>query len=239
MPYPPTFHEERLPVEVCEVVIDNIRPRQLFDRQEWTLSSTALCACSLVCRAWRPRAQRSLFDVVTLRSARCLYRLAALLTNSPHIPTYIYEIRLYGRCIQSSNSVLALFPTVIGTRVPNLLSLALYTTESNVPSQGVTRGTAGIPAHEEIPLPYLPIHPRFSTLLNPLSKLTSLRIGIVKFRSFGDFARMLHKLHSLTDLMCDHVEWAILGLIPPCMVDPPQSSPFLPRLENLRSRYPG
>lgn len=236
MAYSVARYKERLPVEVCEVIIDNVRPRQLFDRQGWLLSNTALCACSLVCRAWRPRAQKSLFDVVTLHSARDLYCLAALIADSSHISAYIYEIRLHGNHIQTSNSILALFPTVIGTKVPNLRSLALYTTESNEPSQsqGAPRGAVGLPAHEEIPLPYLPIHPRFPTLLNALSKLISFRIGLVKFRSFGDFARLLHRLPALTELVCDHVEWAILGLVPPCMADPPESSPFLPRLEELR-----
>ncbi|KAI0737237.1 hypothetical protein C8Q80DRAFT_433123 [Daedaleopsis nitida] len=185
------YWTKHLPVEVCESIIDNVRPRQLFDHQGWLLSSAALSACSLVCRAWRPRAQISLFDVVVLSSPRCLYRLAALLLESPHISTYIYEIRLYGHCIQNSNSVLALFPTVIGSKVLNLRSLALYTTESNEPSRVVTHPDASVdsptPAHEEIPLPYLPIHPRFSTLLKAISKLTSLRVGVVKFKSLGDF----------------------------------------------------
>lgn len=52
-----------LPTEICEIIIDVVRP----DCDHWFTypeQSPTLLACALTCRAWRPRAQLNLWKAV-------------------------------------------------------------------------------------------------------------------------------------------------------------------------------
>ncbi|KAI0353190.1 hypothetical protein OH77DRAFT_1427580 [Trametes cingulata] len=57
----------RLPLELCEAIIDLIRPGGLDDWKTFPEESKVLRACALVCRAWRHRAQFNLWRAVILR----------------------------------------------------------------------------------------------------------------------------------------------------------------------------
>ena len=72
----------RLPVEVCENVIDMLYSVVLRDQVEHT---RALHSCALVCRAWRIRSQRNLFYSVVLHGAEAVRRLASVLDDGPHL----------------------------------------------------------------------------------------------------------------------------------------------------------
>ncbi|KAI0770950.1 hypothetical protein BD413DRAFT_613478 [Trametes elegans] len=72
----------RLPVEVCEAVIDAIRPD--FDNWfDFDTESHALWACALTCRAWRPRAQLVLWTSVFLQHHERIPPFVAVVQRSP------------------------------------------------------------------------------------------------------------------------------------------------------------
>ena len=82
-------HAGRLPIEVCENVIDMLYSQHLHDQLE---HSRALHSCALVCRAWRIRSQRNLFYSVVLCATEAVYKLAAVLDNGPHLSDYVHEV---------------------------------------------------------------------------------------------------------------------------------------------------
>ncbi|RDX43243.1 hypothetical protein OH76DRAFT_1488026 [Lentinus brumalis] len=85
----PVNAEPRLPIEVSERVIEAV----YNDWYEFVSTSLAtLSSCSLVCRAWRPRAQRVLFECVLLRDKDALYGFAELLYTSPELGSYVRKL---------------------------------------------------------------------------------------------------------------------------------------------------
>ena len=73
-----TLTVPRLPIDLCEHIIESIYSERFY------LVSSALLTlsrCSLVCRAWRPRAQAILFTYVLLKDTVALHRFAALLAR--------------------------------------------------------------------------------------------------------------------------------------------------------------
>ncbi|TBU43571.1 hypothetical protein BD309DRAFT_94746, partial [Dichomitus squalens] len=68
----------RLPVEVCEHIMD-----MLSSSRPFVEDTRALRCCALVCRAWRVRSQRNLFYSVVLRDLTALQRFSAVLDNGP------------------------------------------------------------------------------------------------------------------------------------------------------------
>ncbi|RDX43259.1 hypothetical protein OH76DRAFT_1302696, partial [Lentinus brumalis] len=187
-----------LPLEVCESVIDRVHHPSLFDHHATMYSCAALSQCSLVCRAWRPRAQKLLFYAVELRTAYLLYAFVELLDESPGIATYVHVVLIHGSTHYTpGDSVFPLFPTVLAGKLPNL--------------QEIPRVLG-----RKFTLPHLPLYPWFYTLLDELRHLTVLRLGVLTFPSFGDFARILHRLTGLQSLVCDALDWSNLGLVPLC-----------------------
>ncbi len=215
----------RLPIEVCERVIEAV-----YD-DFYRFVSTALATlsrCALVCRAWRPRAQRVLFEYVLLRDKDTLYDFAELLDASPELGSYVRTLALRGN-LHVPYSPAVLFLTALRGRLTNLV---------NVYIQGLTNNEkAANPLPEgKKELPYLPIHRYFPSLLMSISHIRSLIISNVRFPSFGDFARFLSTLPNLRRLSCPRVSWAVLGLEPVCMAKRSSHDSrkmFLPNLESL------
>lgn len=83
-------------------------------------------------------------------------------------------------------------------------------------------------------LPFLPIHPRFPTLLLPLAGVKRLYLNNVTFPSFRNFVQMLDVFRDLRDLRCAGVQWRTLGIPPPCLTNiagrERRSHGFLPNL---------
>ncbi|KAI0712801.1 hypothetical protein C8T65DRAFT_173848 [Cerioporus squamosus] len=215
----------RLPIEVCERVIEAVYDDK-YDSVPAALATLARCA--LVCRAWRLRAQRVLFEFVLLRDKNGLYRFAELLDASPELGTYVRTLELRGH-LHVPYSPAVLFLTLLRGKLPNLLNLYI---------RGFTDGEkAAEPLPEGVKeLPCLPIHPYLPSLLTSISHIRTLRIADVKFPSFGDFARLLSMLPNLKWLSCVRVSWAGLGREPVCMAKHSSYScrkPFLPILERL------
>ncbi|KAI0353192.1 hypothetical protein OH77DRAFT_1427587 [Trametes cingulata] len=87
----------RLPIELCETIIDLIRPGDLDDWKTFPEESRALRACALVCRAWRPRAQFNLWRAVVLRPRERIVPefTAALRSNPDRLAPLVRRMRLH------------------------------------------------------------------------------------------------------------------------------------------------
>ncbi len=228
--------EPRLPLEVCESVIDRVHHPSLFDHHATMYSCAALSQCSLVCRAWRPRAQKLLFYAVELRTAYLLYAFVELLDESPGIATYVHVVLIHGSTHYTpGDSVFPLFPTVLAGKLPNLQEMSVYGT--GIKSWRSPRKRSPRVLGRKFTLPHLPLHPWFYTLLDELRHLTVLRLGVLTFPSFGDFARILHRLTGLQSLVCDALDWSNLGLVPLCTLGlGGERGEFLPALCSLKVR---
>ncbi|KAI0705270.1 hypothetical protein C8T65DRAFT_809800 [Cerioporus squamosus] len=215
----------QLPIEVFECIIEAM----YNERYSYvSVASTTLASCALVCRAWRPRAQRVLFEFVLLRDKDGLYRFRELLDTSPELGTYVHTLELRGH-LHVPYSPAVLFLTVLRGKLPNLLGLHIYGFNKYEKAAG--------PLPEGVKeLPCLPIHPYLPSLLPSISHIRALFLADVRFPSFGDFARLLSMLPNLKCLSCHGVSWAGLGREPVCMVKRSSYScrkPFLPNLKRL------
>ncbi|KAI0045563.1 hypothetical protein FA95DRAFT_1680388 [Auriscalpium vulgare] len=87
---PPTTATVALPYDVHVLLIDLVY--QLS--QHTTIDTATLRACALVCRAWRPIAQRLLFRRVA-NSRIALPRLLRSLTTSPRLADHVLSVSLH------------------------------------------------------------------------------------------------------------------------------------------------
>ncbi|KAJ6456333.1 hypothetical protein C8R47DRAFT_1082433 [Mycena vitilis] len=83
------MHE--VPQELIDSIIDELADDWAID---WDKSKLALGTCSLVTRRWTYRSQKRLFEDVVSTSLGESTKLAALLSSSPHLATYIVTLRL-------------------------------------------------------------------------------------------------------------------------------------------------
>ena len=219
----------RLPVEVCERIIEHV----YSSRQDLIPAMRAtLCNCALVCRAWRPRAQIILFKRVEVRDKDSLYRLAELLhSTSGDLGSYIRTLDIRGH-LNVPQSPAVLFPSVVGRRLANLSRLTITGFGcNNGPRDGHCSRLGS-----KTELPCLPVHPYFPSLMSPVSHIHRLSLTMLTFPSFADFARVLATLRNLRYLWCQTVSWTALGPESRCMAkDRPHDSrhTFLPKLEML------
>ncbi|RDX43215.1 hypothetical protein OH76DRAFT_1488014 [Lentinus brumalis] len=221
----PVKVDPRLPIEVCERVIEAV-----YDSR-YTLVSTSLATlsgCALVCRAWRPRAQRVLFEFVLLRDKDTLYCFAELLDASPELGTYVRTLAFRGY-LHVPYSPAVLFLTALRGRLANLADLYIQEFDDE------EKAAKPLPEGEK-ELPFLPIYRHFPSLLTSISHIRRLDFVDVRFPSFGDFARFLSTLSNLKKLYCYRISWAVLGLEPVCMAKRSSADSrkvFLPNLEIL------
>ncbi|KAI0705261.1 hypothetical protein C8T65DRAFT_237620 [Cerioporus squamosus] len=214
-------HSARLPTETCEVIITAVYDHR-YDHVPGMLRT--LWCCSLVCRAWRPRAQKVLFTYVTIRDPERLVRFGELLQQSPHLGAYVHKLTLRGRHHVPYSSA-TLFPAVLRGKLPNLEDLYIVESFSDDP-------LLAQPSPEEIQLPSLPSHKFLPSLLTAVSHIRQLALQNTNFSSFGELARFLNVLQDLQRLMLWDVSWTVTGQLPPCMSskDNPQRG-FLPNLK--------
>ncbi|RDX43204.1 hypothetical protein OH76DRAFT_1488011 [Lentinus brumalis] len=221
----PVKAEPRLPIEVCERVIEAV----YNDEYDFVLTSLAtLSRCALVCRAWRPRAQRILFEHVLLRDKHTLYRFAALLDASPELETYVRTLELRGH-LHVPYSPAVLFLTALRGKLTNLAEVYINGFDD------AEKAANPLPEGEK-ELPFLPIYRYFPSLLRSISHIRRLDFVDVRFPSFGDFARFLNALPNLKNLHCYRISWAVLGLEPVCMAKRSSHDfrkTFLPNFEGL------
>ncbi|KAI1784981.1 hypothetical protein LXA43DRAFT_171537 [Ganoderma leucocontextum] len=193
-----------LPTEVCENIIDMLYSEYADDTVE---NIATLHSCSLVCRDWRVRSQRMLFYKVQLADGTSLHRLSTILDAAQDLRGYVHGVDLLGYHLQTTASIFTLFPVVLAGKLPNLRRIDIL---------HVPQGSTWFPRTSDLPakaksLPYIPLHPRFPTFLSSFTAVSILRLESTTFRSFSEFARMLHGLPNLETLACDGVRWITLG----------------------------
>nr|VWO95808.1 Dual O-methyltransferase/FAD-dependent monooxygenase CTB3 (Cercosporin toxin biosynthesis cluster protein 3) [Includes: O-methyltransferase (EC, FAD-dependent monooxygenase (EC ] [Ganoderma boninense] len=202
---PPPF----VPVEVCEHIIDMLYSD--IDVSEGLQYTATLHSCALVCRAWRIRAQRTLFYSVHLINVASLNKFAAVLQTARHLEAYVYEVTLSGRSLQTTASMLSPFLIIFqAAKLPNLQRLAVLCVLESAQWYPPTSHSASISPKAK-PLPHIPFHSHFSTLLSAFTTLSRLELQETRFRSFGEFARMIAALPNLRSLACTSVRWNTLG----------------------------
>ena len=223
----PVEVKPRLPIEVCERVIEAV----FDDRYRLVPTATAtLSRCALVCRAWRSCAQKARFKYVSIRDKDALYRFAGLISSYPELGSYVRILSVHGY-LHIPYSPAVLFPTVLSGMMKNLSELYILGFND-------TQKAAEPLSDGKKELSTLPIHRYFPSLLAPFSFIHTLYLTHVKFPSFGDFARVLHTLSGLRTLSCGHVSWAVLGQVPIFMEnnrlsDRHWQNKFLPDIQTL------
>ena len=218
-----------IPIEVFENVIDSLYSTPLDDQLQ---SSDALRSCALVCRAWRVRAQMMLFHSVVLSDAAALYRFSTALDLGRHLSSYVRELILTGRYLHTTTSILALFPSILRGKVPNLMDLQVI----HIPEDADWYPES--PAERQRKLQCVPLHPRFPLLLSSsFFPIKHLHLEDVTFCYFSDFVHVVNALRTLQSLVCYNVRWMILGMLPACMSRregrAASQASFAPSLEEL------
>lgn len=197
-----------VPVEVCEHVIDMLYSG--IDLLEVLEYVAALRSCSLVCRAWRIRAQKMLFYLVHLGDIASLYKFAAVLRDGKHLAAYVHEVVLSGRYLQTTTSILSPFLAIFQSgKLPNLHRLTVLAV--SVSTKWYPSGSAHSESPKAKPLPHIPLHPRFPTFLSAFTTISTFELQETRFCSFGEFVRMVSSLPNLKNLGCTSVRWNTLG----------------------------
>ena len=195
-----------IPTEVCEHIIDMLYSTYPSD----TVKDLAtLHNCALVCRAWRVRSQKTLFYRVQLSDNTSVRQLSAILDTRWHLRDYVHEIELTGYHLHTTTSIFALFPVIFAQTLPNLKQIYVaHLSESS--AKWYPRKSESDPPKFKL-LPYIPLHPRFPAFLSPFTSVSVLYLAWTTFRSFNEFARMIHGLPNLEALSCDSVRWITPG----------------------------
>ncbi len=235
-PRPLVLH---IPTEICETIIDMLYSYRVEDS---VASITTLHNCSLVCQDWRVRSQAMLFYRIRLSSTISLNRLSAVLDAARHLRDYVHEVELTGYHLHNTTSIVALFPVVFARKLPYLgridITHMLETDESWLPK--------GSDPPKAKSLPYIPLHPYFSTFLSSFTAVWVLVLHDTTFRSFSELRRVLHGFSKLEQLICDSVRWIVPGGLQTSVADITNQPfwpdgrgtlpPFAPRLQVLTVR---
>ena len=236
-PYPPQA-PHNIPIEVCENIIDMLYSLWTED----TLKNiTTLRNCALVCRDWRVRSQRMLFYKVQLSQTSSFYKFSAILNSGQHLRDYVHEVELTGYHLHTTTCIFTPFPAVFAHKLPKLKKIEVFSL--------LERFATWYPRTSDPPkfksLPYMPLHSHFQLLLSSFTTVSSLYLEETTFRSFTEFARVLHALPNLDYLSCRSIHWTTSGGSHPnadltkqpdwtagrCVLPP-----FAPKLQNIRVR---
>ncbi|KAM5540737.1 hypothetical protein V8D89_005768 [Ganoderma adspersum] len=195
-----------IPIEVCEKVIDMVYG-PLDDVHATRKNMATLHSCALVCRAWRVRSQTTLFFKVLLLHSTSLHLFAAILDSGRHLCDYVHQVTLSGYHLHNTTSIFATFPVVLAQKLPNLERVNVI----HLYPESHESCPIPYPRLLDLPkdkcLPYIPLHRHFQTFLSSFTTVSFLQLTSTTFRSFTEFARMLHGLPNLKVIICDSVRW--------------------------------
>jgi hypothetical protein len=165
----------KLPQELFDIIIDNLNdcPRTLHN-------------CALVCRSWVHLSRRHLFRRIVLYPPRCrglshCWRLHRLLLRSPHIATYIQELKVYEGQEEKREAWIGsdqTLPLVMGL-LRDLTKIEFRRLEWSILPQDLRQSICRV-----LELP----------------SMTSLEIERSDFASMSDFASLLSHAEGLTSL---------------------------------------
>ncbi|KAH9851506.1 hypothetical protein C2E23DRAFT_227194 [Lenzites betulinus] len=174
-----------LPIEVCEFVIDAIV--SLYARQPWLRTpriGDALRNCALTCRAWRPRAQRRLWEVVRL-DAFSVNKFVAKIRHVPaRLASLVHTLEIY---LEEGDPICRLNELLLASTIPGL-----HTLELHYRPYGFSR-----PAGLNLKL----IHPKVLRTRPPLlAHVTSLKLSRCCFASLRAMFDVIWACPSLSSL---------------------------------------
>ena len=212
----------RLPIELCEMVIDMLSPNVYVGPQP--VAIRALWNFSLVCKALRTRSQMRLFHSVLLTDNHSLQAFRNVLRGAKGFSSYVRQLVLSGSSVQADVNLFAFFPSALAGKLPNLNKLCI----ANFPKAASV---------SDNPLPCIPFHRFFPSLFSSMTAVTCLHLQSITFPNFGDFAKMINSFPNLHTLKCHDIRWKWLGPLPACMKPSqemyPSSCTFAPRLRDL------
>lgn len=170
----------RLPLEVCEKVIESIdvSPDGIpifyyLERQH------ALASCALVCRSWVPKSRLHLFNRIRLDGRQQSTRFMDSLLRSPWLGEYVQELSISLLHDTSAGWIYA-FIQVLFRHLTNLTHLHYW---------------------------FLPnLHPIFYSISSP-SPMTSLSLHGLRSQSFRQILNVVHRYKDLHSLRIDDCEW--------------------------------
>lgn len=83
------MENSRLPIEVCECVID-----ECFGFKPWNGRYDTLRACALTCSAWRPRSRYNLYHELRVWDSKAAGLIVDTLTARPELAGYVKTINI-------------------------------------------------------------------------------------------------------------------------------------------------
>ncbi|KAH9913498.1 hypothetical protein B0H21DRAFT_893378 [Amylocystis lapponica] len=179
-PYAEITSTPRLPVEVCEKIVDSLEPSNIYG--DLTYYRT-LGSCALTCRALTPRSRVNLFRGIELTSRARFYSFAKLLTTSPDVAEYVTSVHVACDDLRLVTN----FPIVFAHKLPRLKWLVFY----------------GDLERDQV----LPAHPAFYLAISTFSSVVKLSLYDLWFQTFQDFIDLVCSLPNLSNLDCTALKW--------------------------------
>ncbi|KAI0951073.1 hypothetical protein AcW1_008212 [Taiwanofungus camphoratus] len=175
------------PNEIVEYVIDFLDPREREDRE-------TLLACALTCRAWLPRSRYKLFYSVQFSDLEQLGRFGRLISAQPCLGHLVKElsIGLDEFPFSARSKVYGSFPFVLAGKLAKVERLRI---------EGLYSPLVTVP----------PVDARTHLLLSEFSTITRLEINDIRFSNLVDLERLICSLVSLSELLCDVMDWTRSG----------------------------
>lgn len=190
------------PPELRDLVIDCLRN-----------DTAALCACSMTCKAWLPRARHHLFRSVQVHPGRRGDAFKLLLEISPEIGKHIRDVRISGVVNNPSNPAL---PDLSG-RWPTLSTVNDGSSSmSKKPElrcvdwlQNVLPASTKILGRvRSLTLFSLPITQLLAQLLGShFGQITAVKLDACRAETFGDLLSLPRALTEVENLCMDSVTW--------------------------------
>ncbi|KAI0705721.1 hypothetical protein C8T65DRAFT_559833, partial [Cerioporus squamosus] len=192
------------PQEICNLVLDSIANDA---EEDYMLTLKTLRTCASVSRAWRIHVQPYLYRDVVITSVADLHKLCATLDTYPRIARAVERLLICvryepdarrGLHLDSPQSAIGLFPSLILGRLPKLSGLRVEVLDFGDSGARLASGPAGGKGKEILHIP-----PRFCSHLSSfMSAVTSLHLENMHLPCFSDYIRMLWALPNITVLHC-------------------------------------
>lgn len=174
-------HIPRLPVEVCERIIDYVNASFVgFNHETDKDRQETLSACALTCRDWRPRSQLHLYHFLVLDDPRQFERFTDTLRHNSDLATYICDMSFRGNREGKS------FPSGI-EHWTSLVSLHLNS----------------LPNLDRISLKWCDwrnLHPSFFVMVSSVTNITRLWLAGVKVRTSRELVYFIHSFPNVAEL---------------------------------------
>ncbi|KAH8092227.1 hypothetical protein BXZ70DRAFT_464961 [Cristinia sonorae] len=180
----------RLPLEVCELIIDIAA--EFWDYFDFLAQPrrTTLRSCALTCKAWLPRCRYHLFYASDLlESSEHLLGYVGMLRAHPELTSLVRRLRISGSFDDSKAYWINSLPILLSPLLPNL-NHVVYTAQ-------VSKHLA-------------PFHPTFFRLLSTFRPVTQLHYTCNAKQPFDNFAKFVLAFRNLERLHVDgESEWIL------------------------------